>query len=79
MYIFDENLGLYINQSILKPLLISGHVLRAAREADPTFPLKWDDQGYVCGVSHEFAQKLMAKLGITMLSALRHLYTINIW
>lgn len=65
MYLFDDVFKLYINTS---PLLISGRVLKAAQTINPNLRLEWDEDGFVCAVSHDLAQKLTARLGIKMLT-----------
>lgn len=63
MFFFDTKLQLYINDT---PLLISSRVLKAARAVD--VDLQWNEEGYVCAVSHEVAQAMSKALGIIALS-----------
>jgi hypothetical protein len=65
MYRCISSLGLYVNT---EPLLISSRVIRAARSFDPLTELKWNDQGYVCGVSYDLAMGIAKELDICVLS-----------
>lgn len=65
MFIYDDVLRLYIST---RPLLISSRVLKAAKTIDPEPRLRWDDHGFVCGVSHDLARKLSEALSIRMLN-----------
>jgi hypothetical protein len=65
MYLYDETLGVHIHTS---PLLVSNRVLKAARDIDPEIQLEWDENGFVCGITHSLSVKISEQLGIRTLN-----------
>jgi len=64
MFFFDEILGLHINDS---PLLVSSKVVNSARKIG--LCIRWNSDGYICGISHDACAALSQEPGIKMLSA----------